>query len=347
LPKVHLELSGADLRRVRLLPFADPIEEMIIGAHRLPLLAADPLLGGWARHTVSSLGPAGVPLLEVMNSPFVQVSDLTQTPPTAGRSFEAALDNILSAPAEKWRSEVEYLGSLGIPAGPARGLADGDEAAIANFGGALRRFHDVALRPYWTAITTYTAGGRDSLMRLLAARGIDALLNSLHPSVSWQPPVLTMDLRTACPPGCVHQMISRSIAPTDTFEASGRGLLLLPSVFASTPTFRVPDPDEDEPFLLTVPVAADRHTFTGPASSPGTSALADLMGATRATVLIALAKGELTTSALARTAHISVASASEHASVLRVANLITSTRQGNRVIHRLTALGTVMVESTR
>ena len=123
--------------------------------------------------------------------------------------------------------------------------------------------------------------------------------------------------------------------------------MLLPSVFASTPTFRVPDPDEDEPFLLTVPVAADRHTFTGPASSPGTSALADLMGATRATVLIALAKGELTTSALARTAHISVASASEHASVLRVANLITSTRQGNRVIHRLTALGTVMVESTR
>ena len=179
---MHLELSGADLRRVRLLPFADPIEEMIIGAHRLPLLAADPLLGGWARHTVSSLGPAGVPLLEVMNSPFVQVSDLTQTPPTAGRSFEAALDNILSAPVEKWRSEVEYLGSLGIPAGPARGLADGDEAAIANFGGALRRFHDVALRPYWTAITTYTAGGRDSLMRLLAARGIDALLNSLLPA---------------------------------------------------------------------------------------------------------------------------------------------------------------------
>lgn len=347
MPEIRLVLSGQDLRKVRLLPFADPIEEMIIAAHRLPLLATDPLLGGWARRTVSSLGPAGVPLLEVMNSPFVQVSDLTQTLPTTGRSFDTALDSILTAPVEKWRSEVEYLGGLGIPAGPARGLADGDPAAIANFGGALRRFHEVAFAPYWTAVTTYTAGGRDSLMRLLAGSGIDALLNALHPTVSWEPPVLTMNLRVACPPGCVHQMISRSIAPTDTFEAGGRGLLLLPSVFASSPTFRVPDPDEDEPFLLTVPVAADWHTFTGPSNGAGSSALADLMGATRAAVLTALAKDDMTTSELARTARISVASASEHASVLRTANLITSTRQGNRVIHRLTALGTVMVQSTR
>lgn len=346
MPEVRLVLNSADLRKVRLLPYADPIEEMIIAAHRLPFLAADPLLGDWARRTVTSLGPAGVPLLEVMNSPFVQVSDLTQTPPTSGRSFEEALDNILTAPVEKWRSEVEYLGSLGIPAGPARGLADGDPGAVEKFGGALRRFHEVAFAPYWTAVTAYTSGGRDSLMRLLAAGGIDALLNALHPAVSWQPPELTMDLRVACPPGCVHQMISRSIAPTDSFVAGGRGLLLLPSVFASSPTFRVPDPDEDEPFLLTVPVAADWHTFTGPLKSAGASALADLMGLTRATVLTALAHRELTTSELARAAGISAASASEHASVLRVANLITSTRDGNRVIHRLTALGTVLVQSS-
>jgi len=346
MPEVRLVLDGEDLRKVRLLPSADPIEEMIIAAHRLPLLAADPLLGGWARRTVTSLGPAGVPLLEVMNSPFVQVSDLTQTPPMAGRSFEQALHSILTAPVEKWRSEVEYLGTLGIPAGPARGLADGDPTAIGNFGDALRRFHDAAFAPYWTAVTAYTAGGRDSLMRLMAASGIDALLNALHPSVSWQPPILTMDLRVACPPGCVHQMISRSIAPTDTFVAGGRGLLLLPSVFASSPTFRVPDPDEDEPFLLTVPVAADWNAFAGSPTPAGNSPLADLMGPTRAAVLIALAQRELTTSELARTANISVASASEHASVLRVANLITSTRRGNRVIHRLTALGAVLVQSS-
>ena len=42
---------------------------------------------------------------------------------------------------------------------------------------------------------------------------------------------------------------------------------------------------------------------------------------------------------------ISTASASEHTSVLRAANLVESTRVGNRVIHRLTVLGAVLVRS--
>jgi DNA-binding transcriptional ArsR family regulator len=345
MPQIRLVLSGEDLRKVRLLPSADPVEEMTIAAHRLPLLSADPALGGWARRTVSSLGPAGVPLLEVMNSAFVQVSDLTQTQPNSGRSFEEALETILAAPRAKWRSEIEYLAGVGIPAGPVAGMADGDTASIEHFGTALRRFHDTALAPYWPAVTTYSQAGRDDLMRLLADRGIDELLNGLHPTVTWRQPVLTMDFQTTCPPGCVHQMISRSVAPTGILQAGGRGLLLLPSVFAASPTFRVPDPDEDEPFVLTFPVAADWRAFAGPTTASTSRPLADLLGSTRALVMGALAERELTTSDLARTAHISTASASEHTSVLRAANLVESTRVGNRVIHRLTVLGAVLVRS--
>jgi DNA-binding transcriptional ArsR family regulator len=66
--------------------------------------------------------------------------------------------------------------------------------------------------------------------------------------------------------------------------------------------------------------------------------LGDLLGATRAEVL-RLSHDQLTTSELARSAGISVASASQHAKVLRLAGLVTSHRIGRAVVHEPTPLG--------
>lgn len=70
-------------------------------------------------------------------------------------------------------------------------------------------------------------------------------------------------------------------------------------------------------------------------SSP---ALARLVGRTRAAVLFA-ARTRPTTSELARRVGISAASASEHATVLREAGLITTHRHRNTVRHTLTRIG--------
>nr|WP_204008201.1 winged helix-turn-helix domain-containing protein [Virgisporangium aurantiacum] len=67
-------------------------------------------------------------------------------------------------------------------------------------------------------------------------------------------------------------------------------------------------------------------------------ALARLVGRTRAAVLFA-ARTRPTTSELARRVGISAASASEHATVLREAGLITTHRHRNTVRHTLTRIG--------
>ena len=75
-----------------------------------------------------------------------------------------------------------------------------------------------------------------------------------------------------------------------------------------------------------------------------TDPIAALMGGTRAAVIQILADQELTTSELARAVGVSVASASHHASVLRVAGLLESKRDGQRMLHRLTVLGAALID---
>lgn len=135
---------------------------------------------------------------------------------------------------------------------------------------------------------------------------------------------------------------------TRTFVGGGRGLVLKPKVFGEGPSISVPDPDEDEPFVLFFPATPDWSAFIAPTEhSAVTNPLADLVGGTRASVMEALADHELTTSTLAKLLRISTASASEHATVLRAAQLVASTRQGNRVVHRLTALGDALIQTTQ
>lgn len=69
------------------------------------------------------------------------------------------------------------------------------------------------------------------------------------------------------------------------------------------------------------------------------------MGRTRAAVLAAAADG-CSTTGLARRLGISPATASQHASVLRRAALITTRRDGKAVLHTTTHLGTALLAST-
>jgi DNA-binding transcriptional ArsR family regulator len=68
------------------------------------------------------------------------------------------------------------------------------------------------------------------------------------------------------------------------------------------------------------------------------------VGRNRAAVLASIADG-CTTTELAGRAGISVAAASQHASVLRDAGLIVTRRQGGAVLHLLTPLGAELLEA--
>ncbi|KOG64930.1 regulator, partial [Streptomyces varsoviensis] len=76
--------------------------------------------------------------------------------------------------------------------------------------------------------------------------------------------------------------------------------------------------------------------------SDAEGALAGVLGRTRLDALLVLAE-EHTTTGLARRLDVSNATASAHAAALRGAGLVTTVRAGRAVLHRRTALGSLLV----
>ena len=106
-----------------------------------------------------------------------------------------------------------------------------------------------------------------------------------------------------------------------------------------------PSHPSDTPRLI-LPASDERVRACGLWDGPRANgaALAALVGRNRAAVLGAVADG-CTTTELAVRVGISIAAASQHASVLRDAGLITSSRQGGAMLHALTPLGAGLLQA--
>ncbi|QGN32572.1 helix-turn-helix transcriptional regulator [Microlunatus sp. Gsoil 973] len=186
----------------------------------------------------------------------------------------------------------------------------------------------------------------------IATRGLEALFNELHPSLTWQQPTLSVDVTgpEVCHPRCfAPHMTDHEDALIERVPVSGRGLTILPTVFkpgcgiwgdfGSVWGYSI--------YCLTVPVPVAWNWFETSASTDGSDALGELLGPTRSWVLQACVDAAPSTSKLAQTVGISVSSASEHAAVLRAAGLLQSERRGNSVLHRTTQVGQALIQSTR
>ncbi len=192
---------------------------------------------------------------------------------------------------------------------------EGRAEPLARLIGALRSYHHAAVEPYWPHIRASVEADRAVRGRALLDGGADGLLATLPPMIRWRSPVLEADY------------------PFDRdLHLDGRGLLLQPSFFCRGTPVVYRDPSL--PPVLVYPVA-----------NPGAPVFAEpgpwlgrLVGHTRSAVLSSIGNG-CTTSELARRAGVSLASASQHASVLREAGLVLTLRHGSSVLHTLTPLG--------
>ncbi|MFI6850421.1 ArsR/SmtB family transcription factor [Kitasatospora sp. NPDC050467] len=332
---LRITFTPQDLARTRIAATWGPLGETLHALTTLQQPHSRALFGAW-RHKVHAQSPARVhPASSLFRETVLDLFTVTG----AASSVEEGIEALRAAPAERLRAELEgaveararYSRCTGPWAGVAWGDITHDRKDREELLALLQDVHRVAVAPHWQQVLPRLRAEQTTHALRLAQDGPEAMLAALPPEFRWKPPTLE---------------IGRS-ALTGTVDLEGRGLLLVPSAFCQTRPISYTDPVDDQaPVLLFLPVmrgVSDAATLLTTSRHGIDSALSALLGRTRARTLHAIGDGACTTGQLAERLRASLPTASEQASVLRKAGLITTTRRGSAVLHTLTPLGSALL----
>ncbi|MFD7321199.1 ArsR/SmtB family transcription factor [Streptomyces sp. NPDC059875] len=319
---LRIHFTANDLAGVRMAARPDVLWETILSFHRLRDRRGPVVYGEWRSDTRTRLNGETRLLAALVPSRGYFPDFLT--PSEGVHGLDEGLQAIRATSQARLRRELALLGAdrAGGRTVPhsLRALVEGGAEPFSRLIGALRSYHRAAIEPYWPHIRARVEADRAVRGRALLDGGADELLASLPPMLRWRAPVLEADYP-----------VERDL------YLDGRGLLLQPSYFCrGTPVVL------RDPALPPVLVYPTTHCEAPTVREPGGSSLAKLVGNTRSAVLHAIGDGG-TTSELARRAGVSLASASQHAGVLREAGLVATLRHGNAVLHTLTPLGAALL----
>ncbi|MFD5752470.1 ArsR/SmtB family transcription factor [Streptomyces sp. NPDC127033] len=307
--------------------------ELHAAAHALQQRSQPARLDAWRRHALSRLSPQASLALSMV--PLIGESPDFLTPLRSGTP-EEELEHVQATPR---RQIIENLASVAerwpLPTW-AHHLADNAELRKDFFDGWAHLYTQL-LQPYWTPITDLHSSDRTLRLRQFMTGGVEHLLAQANPRwMQWSAPVLEI----------------RTVLKSTVYDLhlQGRGILLAPSTFL-TSSAAVVDDGHSQP-VVTYP--AGQHEALSslsvltrlPATLQATTAVSALLGRTRAAVLSTIAEHSgCTTTELARLVRIAPASASEHATVLREAGLVRTTRHRNRVLHSPSSLGIALLNA--
>ncbi|MFI5665329.1 helix-turn-helix domain-containing protein [Streptomyces sp. NPDC051704] len=343
---LRIHFTGVDLARVRMAGRPDALWETILSFHRLRDRRDARLFGEWRTETRSRLN-SETRLLGALIPSRGYFPDFL-TPVEGQYGWDVGLDALRGIRPERMRSELALLGAgtgvgaaFGMPSAVSGGadapvprrlrdFMEGGTKHLPRLMGELRGYHRAAVEPYWTHIQAQIEAERAARGRALLDGGADELLASLPPMLRWRAPVLECDYP-----------VDRDV------RLRGRGLLLQPSFFCRRTAVTLHDPEL--PPVLVYPAAAQLASASAagesirPLEEQRQRTLGKLVGHTRSVVLRAIGDGA-TTSELARRAGVSLASASQHACVMREAGLVTTLRRGNAVLHTVTPLGAALLK---
>jgi DNA-binding transcriptional ArsR family regulator len=329
---LRLHFSSKDLGKVVFNETLLPICEAVLSLQTLPGTDQQARFGPW-RENLRGQIPAAVRPLQALVPERGWIPDFL-TPVLMDAGSEASLNAIRATPGTQLRTELTRLGAASRLPGWVRLLAGGDADTMSAVADALYAWNRLAITPYESRMQAALDADRAHKTALMTQQGLDSLLRRLHPTVAWQPPVLTLP------------------SSTDTdIELAGRGLCLTPMVFCGPlPRLRFGDDIGSMP-ALAYPLSFDL-VAANPLAVGGTkrkardvAALDRLLGGTRSTILRTIANSPgLTTAGLAHRTNVALATASEHATVLREAGLITTHRDGPRVRHHPTATAAALLD---
>jgi DNA-binding transcriptional ArsR family regulator len=283
--------------------------------------------GSWRRRMRRQLRQAGIgPLVEL--APPAGYSPDFLTPTSFHSEVDEAVNEVMSAPRAVVKHNVSLLVAQQPVGSCVRQLSEARSADLVQLGNLVRRYHQMAIEPYWDQLSGRVRADHQIRVGRLASGGLERLFTELHPAVRWRPPILEVS----------------GFRPSEIW-LRGRGLRLQPSYFC----WGVPTKLRDSQLaqVLVYPIqdqSLPLEIGTDPAVAlRSNDAVTALIGRTRASALQMAVEGSSTTR-IAAQCGISPSSASYQTAILRDAGLLRTIRTGKSVTHLTTPLGLALLE---
>lgn len=337
---IRIELGVEDLANMRF--GVSPLAEAVRSLRALTDPAQHTLHLPWLRAIRQRLNPEDAVLLQALIGPSRIPTDyrgvpsraiadfLTPLPTRFIDHFDDELDRIRATPPETVRRDLLASHAPGRVPDPLRPAERRDRPTTLRLLNAicdaLARYWQLAMTPVWPQMRLVLEADTTYRARQLATGGARALFADIHANVYWRDGVLS-----------ITEMIS-----DHTVAAAGRGMLLMPSIFAPKP---VPPLHPDEPPSLAYP-SRGIGTLWAPPPQPDLGALVDLLGRTR-TVLLQMLDEPLPTVEIARRLKVTPSAISQHLQVLHSTGLVTRARDRRQVLYRRTSLADELTASRR
>ncbi|MET9624873.1 helix-turn-helix domain-containing protein [Streptomyces sp. NPDC006464] len=318
---IRIHFTVDDFTRVRFAARPSPLPELHAALMTLVAPHEEPLLGRW-RNRIARHMPAAVEPLADLVPAGVAPAFLDVLGDTPDEGF--ALIRAAGPASVRAGIEQVYAGRRLVPPW-IRALHAGDADAWRTLGRAQRAAHETVLAPVWPQVQDLHRNEFARHALAVAERGLGAALTRLAPGSRLR--------------GGVWEWPRPHTTGIREIRLAGRGLVLRPTFHWRGGPLVQDLPDR--PVALAYPVAPGLPLLPAGPGAPD-EALAGVLGRTRLALLHALDVAR-TTTGLARRIGVSAATASAHASALRAAGLVTTTRTGRSVHHTRTALAELLL----
>ncbi|MGH1562014.1 DUF5937 family protein [Mumia sp. DW29H23] len=315
---LEYELSGWDLAEVR---FAiSPVNELTLSLRTFREPGRYPVHLPWLRATQAARAGLDTAMLRALTNEALSTPDfLTPRPYTPLTRIDDELRVVAKVGDDRLRHDLRAVHPGRLPHA-LRGPADEVRTRMLR---ALRTYWDACFAPWWPRMRTVLQADIVYRGHVTANEGVAAMFDGLSDRVTLDGDVVRVRLNSRL----------RSRRPT-----RGEGLTLVPSLF--TRGASVPIAEDEPPMIMYGARGAGTLWQAQPRRSP--KVLAELLGATRAGLLTALAVPASSTE-LAGRLGVTTPAVNQHLRAMRDAGLLTSARHGRSVLYLRSELGDALV----